>query len=286
MHTIGAALEAHLQGEVTTVCTLWKVTRVDGDVFGFTDHDKNLSVSSVTYAAATGYTRSAVRASLDLAADGVEVQGLLDSSSLTADDIRAGIWDYATVEIMLVNWADVSMGTLTLGKGRIGQVRDGRQTFVAELMGLSKHLQQPIGRLYMPGCDADLGDSRCGVALAGSPGFTVAGTITGVTSKRVFADTARAEADGYFDGGKITFTSGNNSGLSMEVKTFLQGSPAAGVISLQLPMPFTVQAGDAYSMHAGCDKTFSTCGTKFANAVNFQGFPHVPGLDRLMSGGI
>jgi uncharacterized phage protein (TIGR02218 family) len=30
---------------------------------------------------------------------------------------------------------------------------------------------------------------------------------------------------------------------------------------------------------AGCDKRFETCRTKFANAVNFRGFPHLPGND-------
>jgi uncharacterized phage protein (TIGR02218 family) len=130
----------------------------------------------------------------------------------------------------------------------------------------------------MPACDADLGDARCGVTLAS---FTVTGTITGVTSKRAFADSGRAEADGYFDGGLITWTTGNNAGLAMEVKTFLN---AGGAIALQLPMPFTVQVGDEYSMSAGCDKAQATCIATFANGVNFQGFPHLPGLHRLVSG--
>ncbi|MDZ4255239.1 MAG: phage BR0599 family protein, partial [Sulfuritalea sp.] len=204
-------------------------------------------------------------------------------SSITVDDIRAGLWDYATVEVSLVNWADVSMGTLALTKGKLGRIQDGRASFVAELRGLSQHLQQPIGRLYMPACDADLGDSRCGVDLNGSPGLTVTGTITSVASKRSFADTGRGEADGYFDGGKITWLTGNNADLAMEVKTFLN---SGGAFTLQLPMPFTVQVGDTYSVHAGCDKTFATCGSKFSNAVNYQGFPHLPGLDRLVSGGL
>jgi uncharacterized phage protein (TIGR02218 family) len=280
MRTISAGLEAHIAGEVTTLATLWKVTRVDGTVYGFTDHDQDLTLSGVTYQSETGYTKSAVRASLGLAVDNMEVQGVLDAAAITVDDIRAGKWDYATVEVMLANWADLTMGTLKLTKGRLGRIQDGRSSFTAELRGLSQHLAQPIGRLYMPACDADLGDTRCGVTLAS---FTVTGTITGVTSKRAFADTGRAEADGYFDGGKITWTGGANSGLSMEVKTFLN---AGGALTLQLPMTYTVQAGDTYSLSAGCNKTFAICGSKFSNAVNYQGFPHMPGIDRLLSGGL
>lgn len=281
MRTISVALASHLAGEVLTIATLWKVTRVDGTVFGFTDHDQDLTVSGTTYDAETGYTRSAVRASLGLQVDNLEVQGVLDASSITADDLRAGIWDYATVEVFLCNWADLTQGTLQLGKGRIGQVKSGRNTFTVELRGLSQHLQQTVGRLYMPTCDADLGDSRCGVVF--SPDTGVPGTVTGVTSRRVFtASGLGALADGYFDYGKLTWTAGNNNNQSMEVKTYLN---SGGAITLQLQMGKDIQVGDTFGIFAGCDKTFSTCGTKFSNAVNFQGFPHLPGMRRLVSGG-
>jgi uncharacterized phage protein (TIGR02218 family) len=278
MRTLSVALAAHLAGETTTLARLWKVTRTDATVFGFTDHDQDLAVGGVTYQAATGYTASAVRATLGLAVDNLEVQGVLDSASLTVDDIRAGVWDYAAVEVLLVNWADVSMGTATLAKGKLGRIRDGRASFVAELRGLSQHLQQPIGRLYMPACDADLGDARCGVTLAA---FTVTGAVTTVISKRTFYDSSRMEADGYFDAGLLTWTTGNNAGLSMEVKEYLV---SVGSVGLQLPMPFTVQVGDEYSMSAGCNKAQATCIGTFGNGVNFQGFPHLPGLHRLVSG--
>jgi uncharacterized phage protein (TIGR02218 family) len=42
---------------------------------------------------------------------------------------------------------------------------------------------------------------------------------------------------------------------------------------------FTVAAGDQVLVTAGCDRQFSTCRSKFNNAVNFRGFPHMPGND-------
>ncbi len=33
----------------------------------------------------------------------------------------------------------------------------------------------------------------------------------------------------------------------------------------------------------GCDKSFATCRDRFANALNFRGFPHMPGIDRILS---
>jgi uncharacterized phage protein (TIGR02218 family) len=41
--------------------------------------------------------------------------------------------------------------------------------------------------------------------------------------------------------------------------------------------------GDAILLTAGCDKRLETCRYKFSNALNFQGFPHVPADDWLMA---
>ena len=48
------------------------------------------------------------------------------------------------------------------------------------------------------------------------------------------------------------------------------------VLSASQPMP---QPGDAFTIVAGCDKRFATCKAKFANPLNFRGFPHLPGND-------
>jgi hypothetical protein len=69
MKTISTALAQHLAGEVTTLATCWKITRRDGVVQGFTDHVRDLEVDGVTYRAASGYTRTAIRSTADLSVD-------------------------------------------------------------------------------------------------------------------------------------------------------------------------------------------------------------------------
>jgi len=277
--TISANLEIHVAEEATTLATLWKVTRVDSVVFGFTDHDQDIVYLGLTYSASTSYRRSAMRANLGLEVDDMEIQGAFDSAAITEADLLAGLWDYATVEQFTINWSDTSQGVIIGPKGRLGEVSVNRNSFNVELRSLSQALQQPVGRLYMPACDADLGDARCAFNL---PSLQVSGTITGISNRRIFFDTSRAEATGYFDQGKITWTSGNNSGFSAEVKYFLV---TGGQIDLQMSLPYDVQVGDGYTMTPGCNKTFATCISKFSNGVNFQGFPHIPGLDRMLSGG-
>jgi len=57
-----------------------------------------------------------------------------------------------------------------------------------------------------------------------------------------------------------------------------------GQIDLQLEMPHPIVVGDTFKVVAGCDKLVKTCGDKFSNIINFQGFPHMPGRDKLISG--
>lgn len=277
MKTLGGALAAHLQGEVTTLATCWKATRTDGVVFGFTDHTSDLVIDGVTYGAATGYTPTAISASSRLEVSNLDVSGLLDDTAITESDLHKGLWDFAAIEIFQVNYADLSMGRLDGARGWIGEVRINRGAFVAELRGLTQALQQTIGELYSAGCRAKLGDARCKLDLTS---FTFSTTVTSVTSRRQFIATALTQPAGYFDYGLVTWTSGSNAGMTMDVKTF-----SGGEVLLQLPMPYDIAASDAFTIVAGCQKRLTEdCKTKFNNVVNFRGEPYVPGIDKTLRG--
>lgn len=275
MKNVSAELQAHLASESVTLATCWKLTRTDNVVMGFTDHDTDLVIDAVTYEAASGFTPSAVATNANLASDNLDLQGLLDSEGITEEDIMAGLYDFAEIEIFQVNYKDLTQGVLHLRRGQLGEVSLKNHQFTAEVRGLNESLNQKVGNLYSPLCRAILGDARCKVNLAA---FTVTGTVTGVTNNRIFTDENRGEDTGWFNFGTITFTSGNNNGLTMEVKEFIAG----GDIILVLPMSFAVRAGDTYSMVAGCDKTPATCKAKFNNILNFRGEPDVPGTDHIL----
>lgn len=275
MKTVSTALRAHLAGEVTRLATLWRVTRRDGTVMGFTDHDRDLTVDGLTYRAATGFTPTAVAGSAGLAVDNLEIRSVLDAEEIAEEDLSAGLYDGARVDIFLVNHADPGMGTLQLRRGTLGEVRMTDHGFVAELRGMTEAFARSIGQVYSPACRADLGDERCRVGL--TP-FTAGGAVTAALDGRSFSDTARGEAAGWFDHGLLSWSTGANAGLAMEVRSF-----AAGLFTLFLPMPRAIAAGDAYRVTVGCDRRFATCRDKFDNAVNFQGEPHVPGNDFLIA---
>jgi len=275
MKTISNVLAAHIAGEVTTLATCWKLTRRDAVVLGFTEHDSDIVEGGITYKAASGFTPSAIQNTASLSVDNLDIEGMLDASSISEADILAGLYDFAEIEIFMVNYNDISMGKLKLRRGWLGEVTLAKQQFVVEVRGLTQRLSQTIGELFSPSCRAAFGDSRCTANVAG---YTVTGAVTAVTSAQQFSDTSRNEAGGTYDFGKITFTSGANNGLSMEVKEFLSG----GKITLVLPMPYSITAGSAYSLTRGCDKTLASCANLYNNVINFRGEPHVPGIDKML----
>ena len=73
MRTIPSGLAAHLEGGATTLCHCWKLTRRDGQSFGFTDHDRDLVFAGVTFAARTGLEAAEVASELGFAVGGGEV---------------------------------------------------------------------------------------------------------------------------------------------------------------------------------------------------------------------
>ena len=100
-----SALQDHLAGGVTTVCRAWAVTRKDGVVMGFTDHDRTLNFSGITFKASTGMTARAIEQTTGLAVDNTEAVGALSDAAIREEDVRAGRFDGAEVQSWLVNWS-------------------------------------------------------------------------------------------------------------------------------------------------------------------------------------
>jgi len=273
MKALGA-LAAVYAAEVQTTCELIKITRVDGMVVGFTSHDVAVTYAGVTYDP-LGFSPTALESNSTLAVANAEAQLLIDSTIITETDVIAGKYDHAAIEILRVNWSSPTAHDLLIS-GWVGEIRLDQGRFTREVRSKMQLLQNNIGRVLEKDCDADLGDARCTVNLAA---ITVTGTVTAVASQSSFTDSARTEADGLFDFGAVTFTSGANSGLSMEVYAY-----SADTFTVRLPFPYPIQIGDTYSVYPGCDKIEATCKTKFSNFVNYRGFPHLVGLDGLLQG--
>ncbi len=277
MRAVDASLAAHLSGGATTLCHCWRITRRDGFILGFTDHDRPINFDGTDFAPETGAEASALSTSADLAVDNSSLVGALSSSALSSTDLAGGRYDGAQIELWRVNWAAPDE-RLLLKSGVIGEITRSGDGFTAEMRGPAHALDQETGRVYQRQCDADLGDARCGVAVS-SPQFEGNGAVVSVADEsRITVSGLSAFVDGWFAHGVLDWTSGPNLGVSQQIKAHgAAGSNTA--LAFWLPAPFAIKLGDAFTIKAGCDKTHGTCAVKFNNLVNFRGFHLMPGND-------
>ncbi|EUB95244.1 hypothetical protein PMI07_003022 [Rhizobium sp. CF080] len=272
MKTVPADLAAHLAQEATTTCHAWRVTRRDGIVLGFTEHDRDLTFDGTIFLAASGFSASEAEAATGLSVSADEVAGGFSSAAIRERDLATGRYDGARVELFLVNWAAPDQHIL-LNMREIGEVSRAGAQFRAELRSLAHRLSQPQGRVYSRRCDASLGDARCGVNLDLWRGE---GAVLAVEDASRIAVSGLGGFDsGFFRQGVLTFS----GRVSVDVEAHARKADGSAELTFWLPLEVQVAAGDTFTVTAGCDKSFATCRARFANHLNFRGFPHVPGAD-------
>jgi uncharacterized phage protein (TIGR02218 family) len=280
MRKFSAAMQAKLDARATTFCQCWRLARRDGVVMGFTDHDRDLAFNDVIFRANTGLSASQIESALGLSVGGAEASGAFADEGLLESDLLNGLYDGAAVEIWLVDWSRVEDRAL-LDVANIGEIRRGETVFKAELRSSAHVFDQQQGRAFQRGCAADLGDARCGVDLR-DPAFHAAGAVIAFAGGLLTLDLAAPFETGFFAGGALAFLSGANDGARLMIKTHRQEGLRA-TIAFWTPPARAVAAADMALLTAGCDKSPSTCRNKFDNIVNFRGFPHMPGNDRVVA---
>jgi uncharacterized phage protein (TIGR02218 family) len=279
MKNIPEMFQYHIENSnVFTIAICWKVTRIDGQVLGFTNHTEDIVVDGVAYRAETGYKASSINQTSDLSTDDLDVIGILNNDGLSETDLEAGLYDYAEIEIFLVNYHVPTAYTTPIRKGKIGNVQKGTDRFTAELRSLMEELNVgTVGVIATPTCQAQLGDYHCQVNLTS---YVENGTVTTVISNREFTDNSLSNDNNYFQFGVLEWLTGSNAGLKMEVKSW---DVDTHTMKLMLPLPYAIQVGDVYKVHAGCNKTREACHDRFSNVVNFyMGFPDLPGVQALL----
>lgn len=184
--------------------------------------------------------------------------------------LRSGYFDGAYVNVSKLFTADVNNiteGTINIFSGEVQNVEVSGLTAIITVVSDAYKLDTPFPKnTYQPSCSNTLYDGLC---TAVKSSFSATGTATGGTNTSVTS--ALSNASGYFDLGTIKFTSGANNGLIRTVKSFY-----AGGFTLYQPLPLPPSSGDTFIAYAGCDKTLSTCQSKFSNGNNFRGFPWIP----------
>lgn len=268
---MNTTLKNHLAGELLTIATCWKLTLIDGKIMGFTDHDEDLNIDNIIYKSSSGFTASSIILNSDLKTNNLEIDGVLNSEDIKEEEVLSGKYDFANVEVFLVNYKDLYQGKMNLHSGTFGKITLNNGRFIAEIISLSAKLNKSIGELYSPTCRAQFCDDKCKVD---AKNFSKVSTVTRVIDEKRFEDTNLKESDGYYKHGVAKFFDLQaNIKFESIVKEYRNK-----IVTLFTSPSYQISVGDQYSILAGCDKTFSMCKNRFNNTINFRGEPYIPGV--------
>ena len=273
-------LEA-LKSGATTTCQAWSILRADGVNLGFTDHDQDITFDGIIFKADTGMTARVLQQTNGLSANNSEAIGALSDSAISEIDISAGRFDDAEVRNWLVDWTNVE-ARIEQFRGTIGEISRSNGEFRAELRGLTEKLERVRSRFYQKSCGAILGDVHCRIDLNLTAYSAEVELNSRDSSGRYSFNGLSSYQYGWFERGQIRVVSGPAAGLIGLIKYDKQIGDVRQ-IELWMALPISPTAGDLIRVEAGCDKAAQTCKSKFANFLNFRGFPHLPGEDWLAS---
>ncbi len=256
--------------ELDTVATYWRVFRRDGVTLGFTSHDRDLYLEGICHKSAPGMVPAAIRRTTELNNDSAEVEGALSHDSITAEDLAAGLFDAAAIEIGVIDWESLEHSTLY--SGRLGRIDDNQREFVAELRSAKTSLQEDLVPRTSPTCRAEFCGPGCTLSAFGLTSVHIVTQIDFDANRVSFDDVSY---DLYIDG-KLRFLAGPQTGLTFGI---VSADPQGLVLDRALSE--STELGTRTELLEGCDHTLATCTDRFNNAANFRGEPFLPGNDLL-----
>lgn len=285
--TSAGALRAFIEaGGPVVLVDLYTLTMAGGTVYRWTSAPANVTTPDARTFLATG---PALTRGRTVQSAGLEV------STLDVTLGAAGAWTLAGVPLVraavdrvfegaslqletgFIDASGALVGTIVEFIGTVYDVRPESSrvvlTFASPLQTLATK-QIPV-RSYIPECQRMLYDAGCGVVKntykASSSVSAAAGPITATSFGSIVS-----RVDDWFSGGVLLFTSGANAGIRASIADFVS---MGGFFTLATALPNVPADGDTFDAWPGCDKTRTTCESKFANLARFGGFPYVPTED-------
>lgn len=257
--------------ELEPTATFWRVLRRDGVTLGFTSHDRDLWLDGVLHRAAPGMLPSAVRRTADLGADSVDVEGALTHDAISSADLAAGLFDGAQIQLGIGDWETGELAVLY--RGEIGAIGEEAAGFSAELLSAKAQLEvDPVPRTS-PTCRAQFCGPGCTLSAARFTHELRVATVDLAANAVSFSGGPPAES---FRDGALRWLDGPQAGQANSV-VHVDG----GMLVLEQALDSSLPSGTLARLQEGCDHTIATCAGRFANSINFQGEPFLPGNDLL-----
>lgn len=256
--------------ELDSVATFWRVYRCDGVTLGFVSHDRDIAFGGLLHRSAPGMKPAAIRLTSDLSDDSAEVEGALSHETIRQEDLAAGLYDEASIEIGAVDWETLEHRTLY--SGRVGRIEEDGNSFAAELRSAKQLLEIDLVPRTSPTCRAVFCGPGCGLSARK---YETLDTLTQSDCDLNRIQLAGASGPDFVDG-RVRFLGGPQTGVVFHV-VGVDGS----WLVLDRSLVDGTEIGTLVEAREGCDHTYETCRARFGNTVNFRGEPFLPGNDLL-----
>ena len=173
-----------------------------------------------------------------------------------------------SVRILRANANDIAEEVILLFDGFVANVTlDGELEAKVLCHPNTKKFDRTAPRFsYMGLCNHILYDERCKIDISL---FDFTGLVSAVTLNDITVNGASGLGADFFVGGFARFPAGSLNDARMIL------AQSGDVMTLLIPFAETVLGSDI-DLFAGCDHSLAICDTKFANTINYGGFPFVP----------
>ena len=277
MKNISNGLKAAIDaGEISYLFT---ILAADNTARRFTDHNVNLTVGGQVHIPTAGIGRMKMKTTNNAEVSNQEIAATI--IDMPDGELKSGKWDNAQIEVAICSWRSPGEGKLIIFKGSLGVIQWTDEGFRADIQNYLRDLARNLGNTVTANCRHQLystsGPGKIGACGINRPAHTVNVAVDSVLTQRLkFKIGSSGKATAWASSGFVKFTSGDNAGLTYEVKKHLvEGGALGESIELYLPTIGLITPGTTIELSAGCDKTVATCKAKFNNITNFGGFPHL-----------
>ena len=274
--------------ETMKFADLYKITLKTGTVLCYTSADFNISYNNNLYIAigndAPNIKRSEVSWQMGLSVDDLTLEfnptpNNTIGSLTMIEGFRNGLFDGASFQLDFAFFKDGwNASPLVLEKVFVGTLD------VEEITGsyVKTCVSSPMALLscnfpancYQASCHHTLYGAGCDVNKAN---YSETQKTIGANSTKQKIYCTLTKPVGYYTNGTIVFLDGENGGSKRGVKVHENGE-----LTLSMPLLFTPQANEHFSVYAGCNKSIDMCKSKFNNLANFGGTPFVPSADSIV----
>lgn len=260
---------AMLGGDEISRCYLAELTNPTGQIVRLTNHDVDKTIGAETYVKTPGFdlSRYTVKTGGEAATIDFSIP-LTDDGPILIEDVRRGAWRGATIVLWIAPIATPAEREI-IAQGFVGRTNfSDRLQGQMELVTLADALKDIVLYTVQPACPFKFAGRECGAPEAT---WTRTGTVTSVTSRRKFTATIVSPGTLGFTHGRVTWTSGANSGAQGWIRQWTSGS---GLLEMVTDFPFDIELGDSFDVLAGCQKTRAAC-VAFNNVDRYGGFDFV-----------